>query len=88
MGGGGYDGWWRWGRRVEAVSLTGGPQLGLAPQWSTLIGPDIRAAVLSLVQIIEPYYAGAKVYAITMVMLWHDKSGFHAQKIYIYTLMP
>ena len=31
-------------------------------EWSTLIGRDCRDTVLSLV---EPYYAGAKVYAIT-----------------------
>ena len=31
-------------------------------EWSTLIGPDYRDTVLSLV---EPYYAGAKVYATT-----------------------
>ena len=31
------------------------------PEWSTLIGPDCRDSVLSLV---EPYYAEGRVYAI------------------------
>ena len=37
-------------------------QADFSPEWCTLIGPDCRDTVLSLV---EPYSAGAKVYAIT-----------------------
>ena len=50
---------------------------GYQVEWSTLIGPD------TLLGLVEPYYAGTKVYAITThlkwhfvsfgVLLWHDK---------------
>ena len=36
-------------------------------EWATLIGRDCRDTVLSLV---KPYYAGAKVYAITTYLKW------------------
>ena len=47
---------------VEAGGPDTGIQAVLWSEWSTLIGPDHRDTVLSLV---EPYSAGAKVYAIT-----------------------
>ena len=46
-------------------------------EWSSLIGPDCLDRVISLV---EPYYAGAKVYAITTLLkaskLLHTRSIF------------
>ena len=42
--------------------ILGLEEVEVVTEWSTLIGPDCRDTVLSLV---EPYYAGAKVYAIT-----------------------
>ena len=46
-------------------------------EWSTLIDRDCRDTLLSLV---EPYYAGAKVYAHISVCTYGIIFGFHATK--------
>ena len=50
---------------------------GQQAEWSTLIGPDYRDTVLSLV---EPYHAGAKVYAITTHLKAFTERGPNAIK--------
>ena len=73
-------GWWSLLLTITTTSLR---LKDWQAEWSTLIGPDCRDPVLSLV---EPYYPGSKVYAITTHLKalkmphWKLISVFHTRK--------